>query len=165
MHISTGSRKEVAKAEYGLKQHCLHLQAPCGLQLWLLLPLGSCTFNMQNKNKKRNFLCPFCVLFLPRHVYLLKCAKKFASWHLSDARETSFTSARTFNMTNKNKTVRFFHIFLKLFSSFCITLSSNSEFVVWFWKTFLLSHHIGNENLDLMTCFQKKFRFSQLHSI
>ena len=49
--ISTGSRKEVAKAEYGLKQHCLHLQAPCGLQLWLLLPLGSCTPNMQNKNK------------------------------------------------------------------------------------------------------------------
>ena len=31
------------------------------------------------KIKKEIFLCPFCVLFLLRHVYLLKYAKNFAS--------------------------------------------------------------------------------------
>ena len=32
---------------------------------------------MQNKNKKRNFLCPFCVLHLPCNIYPLLYAKMF----------------------------------------------------------------------------------------
>ncbi|KJF63517.1 hypothetical protein TZ54_08330 [Clostridioides difficile] len=45
------------------------------------------------------------------------------------------------------------------FFLFRITLSASHEFPTRFQKFFQLSHHIRTATLNLMTYFQKKFRF------
>ena len=55
-------------------------------------------------------------------------------------------------------------LMMKRFSSFHITLSTQFGLPTFF-KTFLLSLHIGTAILDLMSCFEKKLNFLFSHHI